>query len=319
MVRRTLILIAALVVALVVMLLAFRMAANWREVEPRNLALPTEGRLINTRLGQVYVDERGPVDGMPVLLIHGSVGWAGFWSETSEALAANGYRAIAMDLAPMGFSDEDPEGDYGRIRQSERIVAVTESIGKRPVLLAHSFGAGPAMEALMRHPEQFQSAIIVDGAIGVGDQVKPLIWPLRSQWVREVAVSATVTNPLLLRRLLAMFLHKKERATAQYVEVLKRPLTQIGTTRRIAQWLPTLLTAPDGAMSINPASYADLKLPVAIIWGAEDTATPLHQGEWLKGAIEGSRLMVLPGLGHIPQIEDPNLFQKAMLEALEGF
>ena len=57
-------------------------------------------------------------------------------------------------------------------------------------------------------------------------------------------------------------------------------------------------------------------MPVKLIWGDKDTITPLWQGERLKQSIPQSSLAVLHGLGHIPQIEDPEVFNRALLAFL---
>lgn len=317
MIRRTILpLLGLLLVIFVLLLVALRVSAMVREIQTRDALLPPEGRLVETSMGKVYVEEYGPADGTPVLLVHGSVGWAGFWVETSDALVAAGYRAIAFDLSPMGYSDRDPNADYSRTRQAERLIALTQAMGITPVLVAHSFGAGPGVEALMRTPDAFQSAVIVAGALGVGSEPKPLAWPLRSKLIRELAVSATITNPPALPYLLRMFLHKKDRATPLYIDILTRPYAREGTTAALADWLPTLLSTSAAARSIRPEAYDKIDMPVALIWGEEDTTTPVTQGEWLLGAITRSTLTRLPDLGHIPQIEDPEAFQKALLDAL---
>ena len=58
-------------------------------------------------------------------------------------------------------------------------------------------------------------------------------------------------------------------------------------------------------------------MPTLIIWGDKDSVTPLWQGEKLKQVIPNSSLSVLRGLGHIPQIEDPVLFNSSLLPFLE--
>jgi len=269
----------------------------------------------------VYVEETGPRDAQPVLLVHGSVGWSRFWFETSDALAKAGYRAIAFDLSPMGYSERDPAGDYSRATQAARINALVDAMGIKPVLVAHSFGAGPATEAVMLQQEKYAGFVIVDGAIGVGshEDARTLPLPLRATLIREAAVSATITNPLLLKPLVQMFLHKKDAATDTYMQLLKRPFTLDGTTSELAQWLPTLLVPPTDALSTRRDSYAAITLPTGIIWGEEDTATPPSQGRELHALIPGSTLVMLPGLGHIPQIEDPAAFQKALLDLLGQF
>jgi len=305
------------IVTLVAIAAGFRGAAALRETEDRLAFMPDQGAMVQTNLGEVYVEQSGPEDGIPVLLVHGSVGWARFWYETSDALAKAGYRAIAFDLSPMGYSERDPKHDYSRQTQADRIAALAAALGIKPVLVAHSFGAGSGTEALMRHPDAFAAYIIVDGAIGLGaDPNKTLPLPLRSKWLREVGVSLSITNPLALRPLLRAFLHKKDAATRAYLDLLRQPFRVKGTTEALGYWLPTLLEPPAGAQSLVPENYAKIEIPVGILWGAEDTATPLEQGEELQSLITGAQLTVLPGLGHIPQIEDPAAFQKALLDML---
>ena len=308
---------AALVALAAVLLVAallggLRAAAALRETEVRP---PPEGRMVATDLGAVHVEEAGPTGGRPVLLIHGSVGWARLWAPAQEALARSGYRTIAVDLAPMGWSDRDPEGDYGRVRQALRIRALVRAMGIRPVIVAHSFGAGPAAEAVMADPGAVAGLVVVSGAIALDARPAPLPLPLRSQWAREVAVAATVANPLAMRRLLRLFLHRKDTATPGVVAMLNAPFRREGTTRAVAQWLPSLLSAPRDARSTRPEAWRALRVPLAFVWGAEDATTPLAQGRRLA-ALTGAGLTVLPGIGHIPQIEDPAAFHAALIAAL---
>ena len=55
-----------------------------------------------------------------------------------------------------------------------------------------------------------------------------------------------------------------------------------------------------------------------MIWGDKDTLTPLAQGRDIQSLIQNASLEVLPGLGHIPQIEDPAVFAAALVTALRG-
>ncbi|SIO17323.1 alpha/beta fold hydrolase [Vannielia litorea] len=306
-------LLAWVVLIVLVTLLALRLLAALRETRTE---APAPGALVQTDLGALYVIDMGPRDGPPVLLIHGSIGWSAFWEETLVALAAQGYRAIAFDMPPMGWSERDPAGDYGRARQAQRVLALTEALGISPVLVAHSFGAGAGAEAVMADSSAFAGFLVVDGAIGLEAQAKPLPLPLRSGAVRQLAVSASITNPWAMQPMLRAFLHVKDRA-APYVDTLNAPMMRTGTTAAMADWLPTLLTRPEEAPSVTEEGWRGLALPTGFLWGVEDTATPLAQGERLAALVEGSRLWPLEGLGHIPQIEDPAAFQAALIEALE--
>ena len=53
-----------------------------------------------------------------------------------------------------------------------------------------------------------------------------------------------------------------------------------------------------------------------LIWGEQDTVTPLDQGRRAVALVPGAELITLPDVGHIPQIEAPNAFLDALTLAL---
>jgi pimeloyl-ACP methyl ester carboxylesterase len=296
----------------------FRLAADQRERFTAADLVPDGGGFVETAHGRLHAIEMGPVDGVPVLLIHGSVGWAGLWVDTMEELAAHGYRAIALDLPPMGLSDRDNFTDYSRQAQALRILAFAEARGVRPILVAHSFGAGAAAEALLAEPQSFEGAVIIAGALalgkdGTGQNVPP---PLGSDVVREIVVANSVTNPYLTRPLLGRFVHREDMITDAQVAAIEYPFTRQGTTDTIARWLPTLLVPPRGATSSKVESYAGLSVPMALIWGREDTVTPPDQAVQLQDAIGDVPLFWMEDVGHIPQIEAPSEFYMTLDIAL---
>ena len=59
-----------------------------------------------------------------------------------------------------------------------------------------------------------------------------------------------------------------------------------------------------------------MKLPLFLIWGNRDSITPLDQGQRLAKLVPGAELAVLRGVGHIPQIEDPEGFNRLLLAAI---
>ena len=61
-----------------------------------------------------------------------------------------------------------------------------------------------------------------------------------------------------------------------------------------------------------------LKIPAAILWGDKDNVTPADQARDLNTLLPQAKLILLPGLGHIPQIEDPDAFNDALLTALKA-
>lgn len=156
-----------------------------------------------------------------------------------------------------------------------------------------------------------------DAALGLTATPSAAPWVIQPQWVREILVSLTITNPVATEMLLKSLIAKKERALPEYVAILQRPLTQRDSTSDIADWLYYFLGADTEAASADRNAYAKLEVPVAILCGDKDTITPVEQALDLRTLLPPKTdLTLLPGLGHIPQIEDPGMFNDALLKTL---
>ncbi len=316
---RSLFLLLAFCLALLVVTFAgLRLAASLRETQTVAAIRPSEGTLVATAMGAIYIETAGDPTAPPVLLAHGTAAWSRLWQPTAQALAGQGYYAIAFDMPPFGYSQRDPQARYDRRMQAARILALTDALGIRPVLVAHSFGAGPAAEAAMIAPESFRALVMVDGAIGLNASSGPgaLPLPLRSEWLREVLVAATVANPLATRTLLRSLIHVDQAATAEVAAMLQMPGRITGSTRAMSQWLPSLLLPPVDAQSTTHQAWRNLTLPLGLIWGSEDTVTPPDQAAQIAELAGQPPLVMLEGVGHIPQLEDPQGFNAALIGLL---
>lgn len=305
-----------LLLSAILVITSFRLAASIRETRTRAELAPRTGHLVPTRSGGVFVQEKGPADGIPVVLFHGTAAWSDLWRRTTDALAAAGYHVIALDLPPFGFSDRP--GNYTRQDQAARIDDVLGALKTAPaIIVGHSFGAGAATELVMQYPDRARALVLVDAALGLTAAPSDTPWVIQPKWIREVLVSLTITNPVATTTLLKFMIAKKERALPEYVAILQRPLTQRDSTSDIADWLHYFLGTDTDAASADRNAYARLKLPVAILWGDKDSITPVEQALDLRSLLPPEpRLTLLPGLGHIPQIEDPDMFNDALLKAL---
>lgn len=287
-------------------------------------APPPRGQLIPTRDGAIFAQIRGKDTAPPVLLVHGSVAWSGFWDNIAERLATDGFRTIAIDLPPFGYSDRSARHAYARADQAQRIADVVRGLNLRDtIIVGHSFGAGTVVESVMQNPSLFGGMILIAGALSLpatGEDYKPesklIRWSLHQPFIAENLVTSIVTNPLPMRRLLASFLYNKAAATDEQVDILKRPYVRPGTTQAYAQWLPTLLLADPSALSAKPGNYANITVPTSLIWGDRDHVTPLAQGHELHRLISGSNFTVINDVGHIPHIEAPERLHFILLKEL---
>src|SRR4051812_1222954 len=105
---------------------------SFRETARRSTAAPPGGRFVRAAGIEVFVQEEGPMDGPAVLLVHGTGAWSELWRETLTFLAGEGFRAIAIDVPPFGYS-EKPRGAraYQRGREAERLEAVLDALDLR--------------------------------------------------------------------------------------------------------------------------------------------------------------------------------------------
>ncbi|WMT77878.1 alpha/beta fold hydrolase [Bradyrhizobium sp. Ash2021] len=160
---KTLLVLLALIILAIA---SFRMAASLRETGPRAELAPPTGHLVPTSSGGVFVQEKGPASGVPVVLFHGTAAWSELWRRTIDALAAAGFHVIALDLPPFGFSDRP--GSYTRQDQAARVNDVLGRLQAAPaIIVGHSFGAGAATELVMRYPARARALVLVDAALGL--------------------------------------------------------------------------------------------------------------------------------------------------------
>jgi pimeloyl-ACP methyl ester carboxylesterase len=315
---------AALLLFAVVFAATARGLAWYREANAASLIAPSGGRFVDVQGTRLFVQTVGEPTGPPVVYVHGTAAWSGFWTDAITAIGGR-FHHVAVDMPPFGFSDHDPTANYSRSHQAMRLISLVESMRlDRPVLVGHSFGAGAVLEAAIRRPELFRGMVIVSGALGLSPDVpgprrEGLIAGVlaRTDYLVEPAIALTVTNPALTQTLLARMLHRREAATERQADILRQPFLRRNTTAAYAKWLPSLLFDDPKAESHSALAVRRLQLPVAIIWGREDTVTPLAQAEYLASLLPRSGLTVIDGVGHIPHVEDPTAFAVLMRRKLE--
>jgi pimeloyl-ACP methyl ester carboxylesterase len=270
----------------------------------------------------VYIQEEGPKSGPAVVLLHAAGGWSGVWKQTMDALADAGCHAIALDMPPLGFSEKPATPRYSREDQAKRLIGALDALNiEKATLVGHSFGARAVAQAALEHPERVGRLVFASAAINFGTPAPSLkgniIGTLLSiQPLRRAFTAATLTNPSFTRKLLQMFVYKPESATDDWVGVYQAFLKVEGSTNGVADWLPELINERDTSKSSDEKAYAAIHVPTLVLWGDKDSVTPLSDGEHLAKLIPEAELEVLPGVGHLPPIENTAGFNKALLKFL---
>ena len=336
--------LGALALAVVLLLAGFRVAAARRERVSRQETAPKTGRFVRAADVELFVQEEGPADGAPVVFVHGTGAWSEIWRGTMRVLAGAGYRAIALDMPPFGFSSRPASADYGDDAQARRILGALDALRlERATVVGHSFGGRPTMQATFLAPQRVERLVLVDAALDLtrgcaGEDARGCAVALRTSFsprettgpwlvraalgappLRDAVVAATLSSPRMTGWLLSKLVSNREAAvTPARVAMLQRPFVVDGWTHGLGEWLAPFATTRTSSMATDRSRYATLTMPALVLWGARDSLTPMPQGEDLVRLIRGARWEVLPRAGHIPAIEDEPSFDAALLDFLKA-
>jgi haloalkane dehalogenase len=117
-------------------------------------------------LRQAYVDE-GPVDGEPILLLHGQPSWSYLYKDMIPGLVAAGHRVIAMDHLGMGRSDKPVElSSYSFDDHVKRLNTFTDELQLKDItLFAQDWGSVIGLWSAADNPTKYSRYIIGNGGI----------------------------------------------------------------------------------------------------------------------------------------------------------
>ncbi len=270
-----------------------------------------DGRFVTVDGARLYLVERGPETGPPVLLIHGLLLSTHEFGPLHTALAAAGYRVIALDRPPFGLSDKSPTLDYSNSGQARLVLGVMDQLGvQQATLIGHSAGAVTAGQTALLAPERVSALVLIGAAFPGGTAATadaPLGEPLALSDQPILPILIQSRNPFGAwaelelrdffddRRILAFL-------RANYATLpADASVAQTGRFRQVAGWEAGFRAFGQAAGApLAPAALADLEPPVLLAWGEGDALMPLAIGRTLDDIIPDSTLRTYPGCAHIP-------------------
>lgn len=255
-----------------------------------------------------------------VVFVGGLSAWNGTWERTINAARARdtSMNYLAIDLPPFGYSTADPVRGYHRDVQADRIGSLIEELGLLQVILvAHSYGGGPSAEYAMRSDVPVVRLVLIDAVLNVDA-------PAFSEGagfagidiVRNILISVLFHNEAFALSRLKSFAAVTDHIDRELLRVYVQYGVVDGVTPRLGAWLKDYLSDPLLYPSTTRERYADFAIPVRLIWGEEDWLTPISDTEPLLATIPDVSLLRLPGVGHMPMIEDLVAFDDALFSAL---
>lgn len=243
--------------------------------------------------------------GEALLLIHGMAGSSDTWRAVIAPLAKK-YRVVAPDLLGHGESAK-PRGDYSLGAFAVGLRDLMDELGiTRATIVGHSLGGGVAMQFIYQHPDYCQRLVLISSG-GLGPDVG---WTLRllSAPGAELVLPIVAPTPVLTvgNKLRSWFGSAGIRSPrAAEIWNAYSSLSDRQTREAFLRTLRSVVDYRGQAVSALNRLHLSSDLPTLAIWGEQDTIIPVEHGYAAQAARPGSRLEVLPGVGHFPQVECP--------------
>lgn len=266
----------------------------------------------------------------PAVYLHGLGGSSTNWTELAGLLAGH-LDAVAIDLPGTGHSD--PAARYSLRAAADRVIGYLLHSGRGPVhVLGNSLGATIALKVTAARPDLVTRLTLLSPAM-------PFLNPCRSVQSRTVPLAVLPGGERIVRRLLARA--TPEQVAQQVLEAcygdpdrvdpqrLAEAVEEIRLRHTHAYYLPAYLRSLRGLVGAFLRAYlpgggslwrtaAAVRVPTLVIGGDRDRLVDPRVALRTARAIPDSRLLVLPGVGHVPQMEEPRLVARAVIAQLSA-
>ncbi|MGQ0848322.1 MAG: alpha/beta fold hydrolase [Actinomycetota bacterium] len=271
------------------------------------------GRFVSVPTGPVYVHDYGGT-GEPIIALHGLGGAHLNWMPVS-GLAHHGH-LYAPDLPGFGYTP--PHGSFTVASHARVMSELIEALGAPAVLFGNSLGALVAMLIAADQPHLVERLVLLGPASPprIDDpridrmtarrlmiQGLPVLGPA---FVRKYWRSTTPQRQLL--DTLAVVCHRPDRVPREVFG----PSLDLTTTRRHQPWAIDAMVKSgrsSGSWLVHRSRYeamvGKIKAPTLIIQGSEDRVIAGSGVEWLSSLRPDWELVIMPGVGHCPQLEAP--------------
>jgi len=237
--------------------------------------------------------------GPPVVLLHGGLSDSRSWRVELDVLS-DAFTVVAWDAPGCGASSDAPES-YRLPEYAQALAALLDALELgRVQLVGHSWGSALALE-LYRQRSDLVGAMVLAGAYaGWAGSLPPDVVETRLHLALQAAdTPSTTIDATPMPGLSSDAIPRDRAAELERIMAESRPPAIRSMARAIAE--------------------ADLRdmlgtitVPVLILAGDVDERSPRSVADALHASIPGSRLVVLPGLGHEMFAEDPDACDEAV-------
>ena len=223
--------------------------------------------------------------GEPLILLHGGLGHSDVWGNQIPAFAKQ-YKVIVADSRGHGRSTRTSEPYSYRLMASDVVALMDHLKIDKAAIVGWSDGGIIGLDIAMNHPERVTKLF----AFGANTNVAGL---------RPDIANSVVFNKYI------------ERAGKDYERLSKTPKDYDALVTQISEiWA----TQPD----YKPEDLAKITAPTAIADGEHDEAIRQEHNAEMAKLIPSAKLVILPGVSHFAMWQNPELFNKAVLDFLSS-
>lgn len=281
---------------------------------PRTGAVNLTGNKVKVGgTGTLYFEEVcGNEQAENVILLHGHSLDRRMWDEQLAALHNGGYHVIRVDLRGYGFSSDQVEGEA--FTHADDVVALMDSLQIRQAhIVGLSMGAFIAGDLLALYPNRLLSCTLASGQIR--STPGPSTPEDSAEWrQREQAIAALLAKGIdnykkeWIETLLASGGTERER--------MRKPITRMVNDWGTWQPLHHEARCYYAREAMDSLKVHKPEVPTLFLRGA----TEWKEGQTIRmmNYLPHSRLMVLPNCGHMMNMDQPEAFNKALLDFFQS-
>jgi pimeloyl-ACP methyl ester carboxylesterase len=233
--------------------------------------------------------------GPAILLSHGYAATCGMWRGQIDALSRR-HQLIVWDMRGHGQSDYPQDvSAYSEEATVADMSALLDAVGAdRAIVGGLSLGGYMSLAFHRVYPERVNALLIIDTGPGFKNNEARERWNKRAL---EYANRFEIEGLGYLRSLSPEMATSSHRSAEGLIRAARGMLTQHDD--RVIQSLP------------------DIRVPSLIVVGANDTGF-LAAADYMTAKIPGAAKVVIPNAGHSSNIDQPEMFNKAVVEFLIG-
>lgn len=242
-----------------------------------------------------YKDSGGT--GIPVVLMHAATGSSQVWENQIPAFTAAGYRVIAYDRLGWGKSVVDASGPKPGSAANDLQALMNYLHIDRFHLVATAAGGSVSIDYAVLFPQHVRSLVLANAALG-GLQDEE--YQALTQRIRSSQLDAL---PAELRELGPSYRAMNPDGTRRWIELER-------TSRPDGPPAPQQPTQN----RVTISALKTMKVPLLFITGDADLSAPPPLVRFVAGKIENSESLMIPEAGHSAYWEQPEIFNRAVLE-----